>query len=49
MVGYGKQVFDYRNQYWIWCPIIAPFLGAQAGALLYDLFLNDGPTLFNRQ
>ncbi|EAU83999.1 hypothetical protein E4U52_001108 [Claviceps spartinae] len=49
MAGYGKDVFTYFNHYWIWCPIIAPFLGAQAGALLYDLFLNDGPTLFNRQ
>ncbi|KAJ2922937.1 hypothetical protein H1R20_g14195, partial [Candolleomyces eurysporus] len=39
MAGYGKEVYTYRNQYWLWCPIIAPIVGAQAGALLYDLFL----------
>ncbi|KAF8153159.1 aquaporin-like protein [Crassisporium funariophilum] len=38
--GYGKQLYTYRNQYWLWCPIIAPFLGAQAGVGFYDLFLN---------
>lgn len=39
--GYGKQLYTYRNQYWLWCPIIAPFLGAQAAVGLYDLFLNE--------
>ncbi|KAF8964774.1 putative aquaporin 6 [Flammula alnicola] len=39
--GYGKQLYTYRNQYWLWCPIIAPFLGAQAAAGFYDLFLNE--------
>ncbi|KAG6840842.1 hypothetical protein C0991_003789 [Blastosporella zonata] len=42
MVGYGKAVYTFRNQYWIWCPIIAPFLGAQFGALFYDAFLYNG-------
>ncbi|KAJ6584176.1 major intrinsic protein superfamily membrane channel protein [Mycena vulgaris] len=42
MVGYGKQVFTYRNHYWIWCPIIAPILGAQAGAIFYDAFIYLG-------
>ncbi|KIK07086.1 hypothetical protein K443DRAFT_87926 [Laccaria amethystina LaAM-08-1] len=42
MAGYGKAVFNYRRQYWIWAPIIAPILGAQAGGLLYDIFLYDG-------
>ncbi|KAJ7643934.1 major intrinsic protein superfamily membrane channel protein [Roridomyces roridus] len=42
MVGYGKQVFDYRNQYWIWCPIMGPILGSQAGAIFYDAFLYTG-------
>jgi len=37
--GYGKEVFTYRNQYWLWCPIIAPILGAQVGIGFYDLFL----------
>jgi len=36
---YGKQVFTFRDQYWIWCPIIAPFAGGLVGTLLYDAFL----------
>jgi len=42
MVGYGKQVYTFRNQYWLWCPIIAPILGAQAGSMFYDAFLYTG-------
>ncbi|KAG6844211.1 hypothetical protein H0H87_008880 [Tephrocybe sp. NHM501043] len=42
MVGYEKAVWTFRNQYWIWCPIIAPFLGAQFGALFYEAFLYNG-------
>lgn len=42
MVGYGRQVFAFRNQYWIWCPVIAPFLGAQVGTIFYDLFFYKG-------
>ncbi|KAF8741061.1 hypothetical protein AX14_005964 [Amanita brunnescens Koide BX004] len=42
MVGYGKAVYTFRNQYWIWCPIMAPILGAQAGTLFYDIFLYNG-------
>ncbi|KXN82857.1 hypothetical protein AN958_02131 [Leucoagaricus sp. SymC.cos] len=42
MVGYGAQVFTFRNHYWLWCPVIAPLLGALAGAGLYDLFLFTG-------
>ncbi|TFK29522.1 aquaporin [Coprinopsis marcescibilis] len=49
MAGYGKEVYTYRNHYWIWCPIIAPIVGAQAGAALYDLFLFEEPTIFNRK
>ncbi|KAF5325222.1 hypothetical protein D9619_009710 [Psilocybe cf. subviscida] len=42
--GYGKQLYTYRSQYWLWCPIIAPILGAQVAAGFYDCFLNeDGP------
>jgi len=37
--GYGKELYTYRNQYWLWCPIIAPILGAQVGIGFYDLFL----------
>jgi len=28
-----------NSQYWLWCPIIAPFVGAQVGMGIYDLFL----------
>jgi aquaglyceroporin related protein len=40
MAGYGKQLYTYRNQYWLWCPIIAPFVGAQVGMGFYDIFLH---------
>ncbi|CAA7268800.1 unnamed protein product [Cyclocybe aegerita] len=39
MAGYGKAVYTYRSQYWLWCPILAPFLGAQVAVAFYDLFL----------
>jgi len=42
MVGYGKAVYTFRNQYWIWCPIMAPIMGAQVGTLFYDIFLYNG-------
>ncbi|KIK66866.1 hypothetical protein GYMLUDRAFT_239088 [Collybiopsis luxurians FD-317 M1] len=42
MAGYGKEVFTFRNQYWLWCPIIATILGAQAGAMFYDVLLYNG-------
>ncbi|KAG6891530.1 hypothetical protein C0992_005065 [Termitomyces sp. T32_za158] len=49
MVGYGKAVYTYRNHYWIWCPIMAPILGALAGAGFYDLFLYIGEdSIFNK-
>jgi len=39
--GYGGGIFSFRNQYWLWCPIIAPFLGAQFGVGFYDIFLKQ--------
>jgi len=42
MVGYGSEVFTFRNHYWLWCPVMAPFLGALFGALVYDSFLFVG-------
>jgi len=41
IAGYGKELYTYRSQYWLWCPIIAPFLGAQVGIGFYDLFLKQ--------
>ncbi|KIM43009.1 hypothetical protein M413DRAFT_443824 [Hebeloma cylindrosporum] len=42
VVGYGPQVFSFRNQYWLWCPIIAPILGALVATFLYDALLYTG-------
>ncbi|KAJ3767314.1 putative aquaporin 4 [Lentinula raphanica] len=42
MVGYGSAVYTFRNQYWLWCPILAPIFGAQAGAMFYDVLLFNG-------
>jgi len=42
MVGYGRIVFNFRRQYWFWGEILAPILGAQAGALLYDALIYTG-------
>ncbi|KIM67687.1 hypothetical protein SCLCIDRAFT_1189699 [Scleroderma citrinum Foug A] len=42
MVGYGKDVFNFRHQYWLWCPILGSILGMQCGALAYDLLIYTG-------
>jgi len=42
LVGYGSQVFSFRGQYWLWCPMIATILGAQVGGLIYDACLFTG-------
>ncbi|KIM64401.1 hypothetical protein SCLCIDRAFT_114883 [Scleroderma citrinum Foug A] len=42
MVGYGKEVFDFRHQYWLWCPILGSIFGMQCGALAYDLLIYTG-------
>jgi aquaglyceroporin related protein len=43
MVGYGRKVFDYRSQYWIWSPIFGSVSGGLVAALLYDVFIYRGP------
>lgn len=49
MVGYGRAVFTFRNQYWLWAPIIAPILGALAGTFFYDLlFFTGAESILNR-
>lgn len=35
----GCLILSLASQYWLWGPIIAPILGAQSGAFLYDVFL----------
>ncbi|KAF6741447.1 aquaporin-like protein [Ephemerocybe angulata] len=47
MAGYGRDVYNFRRQYWIWCPIMAPILGAQTGAFFYDFFLYTGQGILN--
>ncbi|KAM5541376.1 hypothetical protein V8D89_004930 [Ganoderma adspersum] len=42
MVGYGAPVFTFRSQYWLWCPVLAPIVGALVGTFLYDLFFYSG-------
>jgi len=41
LAGYGKQLYIYRSQYWLWCATVSPCLGAQAAVGLYDLFINE--------
>ncbi|KZV75256.1 aquaporin [Peniophora sp. CONT] len=43
LVGYGTAVWTYRGQYWLWCNICSPILGAVCGSLVYELFINVGP------
>ncbi|KAI0344426.1 aquaporin [Trametopsis cervina] len=50
MVGYGAQVFNFRHQYWIWCGVMSPILGALVGVSLYDFLFYTGPeSIFNRR
>ncbi|KZV70263.1 aquaporin [Peniophora sp. CONT] len=42
MVGYGREVFNYRNQFWLWCITCGPLAGGLTGALFYDLFIFTG-------
>jgi aquaglyceroporin related protein len=49
MVGYGRPVWDYRNQYWLWCAILGPVTGAMAGVGVYDMFIFEGEeSILNR-
>ncbi|KAG1745874.1 major intrinsic protein superfamily membrane channel protein [Suillus paluster] len=49
MVGYGREVFTFRNQYWLWCPILGPIFGMIMAALFYDAMLYKGPeSIFNK-
>ncbi|ETW81616.1 aquaporin [Heterobasidion irregulare TC 32-1] len=49
MVGYGREVFNFRDQYWLWCPILGPIAGGLVGAFVYDalIFLGD-ESILNR-
>ncbi|KAG8929407.1 hypothetical protein FRC02_005613 [Tulasnella sp. 418] len=36
-IFYGREVFNYRSQYWLWTPVLGPTLGAIAGTAVYDI------------
>jgi len=46
MVGYGREVFNFRHQYWLWCPIIASLSGGIVGCFVYDSLLYTGSDSF---
>ncbi|CAE6413772.1 unnamed protein product [Rhizoctonia solani] len=49
MAGYGRQVWNYRSQYWLYTPIIGPIVGAIFGAAVYDVFIFTGSeSIFNK-
>ncbi|KAK7690298.1 hypothetical protein QCA50_006955 [Cerrena zonata] len=49
MVGYGADVYTFRNHYWLWCPVIAPIVGAIVGTFIYDvLFFTGAESLINK-
>lgn len=37
IIGYGFEVFSYKDYGWFWVPIIGPFIGAVVGAWIYKL------------
>ncbi|KZV70265.1 aquaporin [Peniophora sp. CONT] len=50
MVGYGRAVFNYRSQYWLWCTTLAPILGALTAAAVYDTLMYRGSdSIVNRR
>ncbi|KAI0030975.1 aquaporin [Vararia minispora EC-137] len=49
MVGYGREVFNYRSQFWLWCQVLGPVSGALVAAFIYDALIYTGPeSIFNR-
>lgn len=45
--GFPAEFFCFPSQYWLWCPILAPILGAQCAALIYDagIYVGDDSIL----
>lgn len=49
MAGYGRAVYNYRDQYWLYTPIIGPICGAIVGVFTYDLLCYLGrESILNR-
>jgi len=40
--GYGREVWNFRNNYWVWTPVLATMSGALFGSFLYDLLIYTG-------
>lgn len=40
--GYGTEVWNFRDQYWLWCPWLADITGGLFGAFLYDTLIFMG-------
>jgi len=50
MVGYGRDVFNYRTQYWLWCPILGPIFGMLVAGFFYDaLFYRGSESPLNKR
>jgi len=37
IIGYGFEVFNYKDYCWFWIPIIGPLIGGVLGAWIYQL------------
>ncbi|KAI9573563.1 aquaporin [Boletus coccyginus] len=49
LVGYGTEVFAFKNQYWLWCPLLGSVLGMLFGTLTYDaLIYTGGDSIVNK-
>ncbi|KAK3827518.1 MAG: aquaporin-like protein [Benniella sp.] len=46
IAGWGTYAFT-RQDWYFWIPIVAPFVGAVVGNLLYDVFVYVGPSPLN--
>ncbi|CAE7062573.1 unnamed protein product [Rhizoctonia solani] len=47
--GYGRQLWSYRYQYWLYTPTLGPIIGATLGAAIYDALIFTGPeSIFNQ-
>jgi len=49
MAGYGREVWNYRSQYWLYTPILGPIVGGIIGTIIYDAFIFTGSeSIFNK-
>lgn len=45
-LGYGHEVWS-AGGYYFWIPMVAPFVGALTGGILYDIFIYTGESPIN--